>query len=1531
MITWNDATHFIIGGGAHGGNGWQGLFVHKDPANTDNADEIGLSFHDNTREGSGVGKSLSGVVLSQTEAFKLRLTFEQGSVTDQWHIGVWVNDIYQTTLTYIGMYLGTTLLIYGDNTDTVMNIADADNEYTELTFSDWGITNGQYEDGNSKTYTLNESTGLTSLNGTIFEGNIANSTAGEIRIGNGWEGIAIQGTSTGLKLFSWLPGHYDNDTTAGYRKVAYEDLTTTSFKLKLTIDCDAYDNIFMGVWINDEFQRYVIFDYMADALGTDMLMTAAGITLSNAVAPKDITWKNFGIGDYQEYRQGDIGKVFYESTSLVNTSFRGKVCFNKNSADSGDYYICYGANGTGWDGLRIVPQQDGTLGIGALVNGDYGFYETIAAPADLGTFLGQSFELGLDLIKSGKDILVSVYINGVLQNETSYLWTEAIESGWLGTNVNFICPSAEDTIIVGEKPTLTDITLADFDIVYKVCDGEGYFTYESDSLIGTSFGDLVLFNKVNEDSGDYYICYAAAKYGAWDGFRLAPTASGQLKIYDPYDEAALGVTLDAPEALGSFVGTPFQLGIEFWTCGNDAKINIYANGTLCNADPIVWEEAVTNERIGKYMTVIASTSGDAIVLGEEQPPEQLPTNFMEITLNDFGIVDGTYDNLLNQSLVVNGVTDLDRKILSADISLNQGEYQMFYGKTQDALNGLYFFFDRNNNKITLNQYVSAGNYTGGHVFEASDGGFDLTSDNPTNLKITTEYIDNDNEGTSNDVKIGVFINGVLYDNKYIVFNNYTGYMSSYVSLYQHGSVDYKLTISNPKRLLPTDYEQATFSTVGMADVEEAEYGSAWGVDTLDWNGLIFSGKAQLQEGIEIRFDAYVGWEGLQFQMASNTLVFNDAGEKRFSGNLATWADVDAGEWFTFSIATKYLDLDDDGNVDDMKLGLWVDEEMYGNRWFYILDYVRDDNSMYAFSYNMNSNAADGSKGWCSLASYYPSTISGSYDNGKYYYNINEGGYLLSGANITVNGVAKNSGEMLQTVGDYAIVRTEGNADYTTTIVLWSYGDAHPDGKTSAADLIAIKKAILQVSLTTDSGLKGADITKDGNINAADLTMIRNVLLGEETLDTTYSSTALSYATGDSKVMPIGGFWGPYGSLVNEDVFANLKDMGINLLTYSSETYGVAGETDSVIESLELAEKYNISMFIRDNNLSNESYTSEDLAQKIASYSKYQSFQGLTGLDEPSASDGTYGTGVSGWLNDRNQLASSVNSYANLTTYVNMYPLDSNIGDATAYENYLDEYCKNYNPKMLSYDDYLFLETSVWGSYVLPVVDCGDYFENLAIIREKAQEYNIPFWSFVQAGVWKETDATLTPAIDQSKMKWQANMALAFGAKGIQYFPVINPSEKDTTLNWMESGLLDINGATTEWSEYAKNINAQIAAIDEVLMNSTNDGIMVVGYYANKNISDCGVPIKTTYEEVTSITTSETNYSSYGAVAGCFDYNGKTALYVVNYNTNKKNNVTLTFKEECTAQYIQNAGAYESTGSTLTLNLPAGEGALVVIE
>lgn len=416
--------------------------------------------------------------------------------------------------------------------------------------------------------------------------------------------------------------------------------------------------------------------------------------------------------------------------------------------------------------------------------------------------------------------------------------------------------------------------------------------------------------------------------------------------------------------------------------------------------------------------------------------------------------------------------------------------------------------------------------------------------------------------------------------------------------------------------------------------------------------------------------------------------------------------------------------------------------------------------------------------------------------------------------------------------------------------------------------------------------------------------------------------------GGKDVMPISGYYGPYltsysyngeaqPDMINDTYYRLIKECGVNVICYTPTNY--ASKPDAALKMLELGDRHGIGCFVTDTKISSGEITGAEAAERIQNYSKYASFCGVHVVDEPFLKD-VVGDGS-----------------REMTSYVPVFDLlkslgvvaGSNLLPSTSFhtnegfEAYAEKFAEICDAPYISFDYYLFDKTK----------NVKDYFYNLSVYREAANRAGVPLWVFVQAGSqWNDAsnrfDSEKPYYPDEGQFKWNVNTALAYGAKGIEYFPLIQPYwfawAESTPFDFERNGLIGAWGGKTQWYGYAQDLQPHIAAIDEVLMNSVNRGVLVSGRKAIKETvrSSC-ILEGTSWRELSSITGS--------AMVGCFNYQGKTALYVVNYDMKETETVQLTFLDRYDFYVIQDAEKTHYRETALDLTMQAGEGVLIVFE
>lgn len=420
--------------------------------------------------------------------------------------------------------------------------------------------------------------------------------------------------------------------------------------------------------------------------------------------------------------------------------------------------------------------------------------------------------------------------------------------------------------------------------------------------------------------------------------------------------------------------------------------------------------------------------------------------------------------------------------------------------------------------------------------------------------------------------------------------------------------------------------------------------------------------------------------------------------------------------------------------------------------------------------------------------------------------------------------------------------------------------------------------------------------------------------------------------GGKNVMPITGYFGPYShdyegfpDYFTDDIFEMIADAGINLIVRSAADYHTQPEL--VEKLLSLGEKYGVGVFVSDDSIVEgegaQTLTAEVATQKIEAYKDCKAFCGMYVVDEPTA---TYFCDPDGSrLISKYEKASKIlQQDLDQLCYINLLPIYNFEPETRVnYERYVNEFCDTLQPKVVMWDMYPF-DKSREGKMEV-------YFYNMDVIRKAADERNLPFWAFVQAGSqwndgWKEFEVTTPYFPNEDQFNWNVNTSLAFGAQGIQYFPLVQPYQFTMTKegDYECNGIIGAMGNKTQWYYYAQTINQHIKAIDEVLMNSMHKGVIASGEQAKKDLEFTTCVIESeNFNELQSV--------SGDALVGCFNYQGQTALYVVNHSFEHAQEIKLSFDDVQNLQIIQNAKETHAYVGELTLAMAAGEGILIVVQ
>ena len=1108
---------------------------------------------------------------------------------------------------------------------------------------------------------------------------------------------------------------------------------------------------------------------------------------------------------------------------------------------------------------------------------------------------------------------------------------------------------------------------------------------------------------------------AAASNGGWGGFRIN-VVENRLCIWPCGN-------MNSPGALvnGEFPACPDysleDLGISSWTEKFNMKIGVkydrLSGTTASNVTINVW--AGKNQKADGYVYATQQLFGNTIGVHPAQggsikletPAEvtNIAANNRVVTPEDFNLGFGTYRQAgsltMGQLDAGIGGETLDGLTFHAKVNFEGTGSFLSFGNWEDDWNGLWFgrrdilgsdqlcmydtfaialdraedeaFFDQ----VTFTPEIALGDSTKSLVGEDLD------------LKISFNYVDKHNDGGYDDLQVGVWFNGKLYNDEYFVLKDHLVYGAGSGNWMGHGVLANGDAVSVENADPDADaYPDMTMWDYGLEDGtmpagKNAQYQNT-SISSLDKTSFTaeFKFTPGNTNGIRIGgWDSANAWYGMQIWQDDNyTIKMQDVARTHASvggidqsGTIYTSPTSLNGTWVKISIRFRVLgtSLFATYTVNDAySITKRFDQAgPYAGSWLVI----------YA---GENAPISYRSVGSRKVTIQKPVT----YDlRGRE-------GFLVNGTDVYVNGVATANGTVISQTGDYVIEKKAGTKRVKQTVSLYRVGDIYLDNIAgSNADYIYLKEYLAGERTLTKAQLQGADLTNDEVVDEADLAEMEYIRANGDTsaearlneVIYVYYPPALSYDyLGGDEVMPIYGFFGPTpaniggnpNNQITDKTFGYMKEAGVNLVSYTPvDAYNyTASNYGDIKDILAMAEKYGIGYYITDarlntavdinrNVLNGAALTPAQLAEKLSDYSYYESYLGTEVCDEPSTNNFTAANKLNGQQADVfpegrlwkyfKDVSTNLNKYVNTQGFVNHAPSDApwNIdyyyssGHAkTAYQNYFTEMA-GANPQVFSMDHYPFQDTADEGTG-----NATSFFKSMLIQRQKAIEYNIPFWTLMAVG-GDFTGGTVTAGMypTNEETKWNANIILALGAKGLGYFTLAqykafiqdDVTGEVTAASLKKNSIIDYYGNKVEgYYDLIKGINTHVQAVDDVLMKARSKGVVITGGTAWNQIKLGTDDVYSTGAVISHASTnhltgvSATNNTA-GAVIGCFDYKRLEAYYVVNYDVTAgaSQTVTLTFDKKYNVRIVQNGVTTRTQASSSAINVPAGEGVLVVLE
>ncbi len=1542
--------------------------VSLQDANT-TANLLGYSTVNIAPETVGIDSFLTDEVLYQFETHYLDL--DAGGTKNDARLTLYINGTHVATaetfnrVDRLGNHFYTTggTRYFRSHSATEHERRDA---YEKWTFKDLGIADGEKV---SMTGSM-----VGPLDGSMFIGkiNFPTTAFGNFYIGTGdWYGIEIESSGSDSLKLQVINGASNlatlNPTTAGATLRGNDDLT-------LGISVDYFDvdtangtaKLKIGVWVNGELYNGNYFR-TGDIQTTYLARRIHTYSMSGVVVASVATTTSLAVPEFDSFTVADTSPTF--SNANVNTgNFTGTIpadsldeqifILKVNYTANSQQFHYAGAVGSNYSGFTLYTADSGATlylrqisgsVVSNFVNANY-YAEDIFGEGGsfFNEFILQISTEFVDVDNDGNedDVKLGVWFNGSLGNGHYLYYIDA--AAGLGKNISANEGGAPKLYsyyddLPAEIADYDEWTYSDVDRADGAVSSGWVFT----PVTGETLDNTVFHGYVTFTGGDQYLMLGSSKSYNGYGFTTASDSTilnFRLLVGGSFKNA---YTLNASElGLASFHNTKLELNIATRVLKDNGDgtylVEVFPmiNGVLPRGKS--WTLNVNKAKFTRSLGLANPMVLESIASSHTNT---VPTSFTKLTLNDLGISKDIYNDIKNAYTNGYYAGSWDETVLSLNVNFGTWKSRIRFARGDGSYSGICLYRDGDNLKFGADSTPFSSLLSNVTVTPAQLG---LESFDNVRLAVNfvTDYIDLDCDGSEDDIKVGCFINGVLAGGHCLYGYDAVASMGTRFAV-NEGCVAELSEIAVPARTMyETNYDFYTLSNAGINDGTGVAYGilknsAGADVEGTAYDALMFGARikfvttgarmhyaasdASQFSGIQLRLlgDGTLTVEPYSGKLTYTTIIIDPA-----QFELETFANTE----FTLKITTDIVDANGSGDTDDVKVGFWINDILANNRYLYIMDQA--DVLGRNVNFNEGSDTVRRSL-W---------DIEAPNDGTVLYYQIATGHPYLVTADYMVNtrGDRFDNGEEVLTAGDYTAYYEENGSllEAEHTIVLWRDWDICPDEGLNILDLVALKK--LNAAAESVEGFVGyrpptlaGQMAAINKVGAANLTTLCNHLLGRTLITETYTYT---YAKSDANglVMPIGAWISPttyparsaigtdlagYGietNFLQEKYYDMIDDLGVNQLTYTEKNFGDSGSS-SILKGLGLAEDHGLTVFVDDSGIGDDETDETALAERVNAYSRYASFGGIHIGDEPHTS--TYqSSATTKTVSEIADKSTLINSYTNLLGYVNLYG-DYTLNN-TQYKAYLAEAISELNPKVLSFDHY---------SGTTSTNGAKSYFGSLEAIREASLTNDIPFIGFISTGDDYTPNAIYTDddAPTPEQIKWNVNTLLAYGAKGYNWFTLIQPwyfaLEGDGEIEGMDfdrCGLIGANGEPTRNYDVAQEINTYVATIDHILMASTSVDVLAVGTSAQ---TQTGIS-KTSYNG----TTVSAGDASTGAIVGVFDYNGKTAYYVVNHNTDDSQNITLNFGSSQSIRVYTESGNTTTTASSQVLSLGAGEAALVVV-
>jgi len=712
-------------------------------------------------------------------------------------------------------------------------------------------------------------------------------------------------------------------------------------------------------------------------------------------ADSEIYFSQVVDSDFHCVTLSDIGGMDTDKTNETNDYYLNEDKSNVKSLDKTAFRAYAVFNNTTGSGkgteLHLFTQDGGNKGIALTIPSKTSkdlqlkrisspgpsvtkTFNVTTAGLDATTFNGTFLLLGLtvefvdsDSDGAEDDMKLGVFFNDKLYDNT-YITIRNAASNTnykMGTRINFMGESGEiysytEPRKLSECPERSYewLTLSDCGISDGSTNGKSG-NLPVDTLDKKIFNVSAIF-KGNTTSGTV-LRLGATSTTANDGITVFSKGSGEANLYLSKSGKEFPLFLRKTNINDtSSLNQKFDLKISTENVDGKLKLGIFINENLYNDEYFIFDEF---DSLGTFV-VFGGFEGEAYSI---LPPIELENSdaadFTIITLSDLGIGDGTSNakGSYGQSF--------DKTVLGMNLKLSGEGARLHYANTStSSYSGLGIRLEGKNLVVSC----EAGSNEEKLIFEP----FQITPDdakinnstfanNEFLLHISCEFVDYGGDSNKKDVKIGIFINKLLYKSQYLYIIDCADRMCDNFNFAEAGAKSYSSIETAPKPF-PGHLKQITLTDAGLGSGSGNISGKFQTINSLD--GTLFGARLKFNKNssrmhIGFKDNSYGGF-GVRLE-DGKIIVGNELGAKEGAlSNIGVSAvkvdpvalgvgETFADKEFVLQLSFEFVDREKDGNKNDIMFGVFVNGKLCTNTYYY----VKDQADLLGLGINFNEGGA----------------------------------------------------------------------------------------------------------------------------------------------------------------------------------------------------------------------------------------------------------------------------------------------------------------------------------------------------------------------------------------------------------------------------------------------------------------------------------------------------------------------------------------------------------------------------------------------